>query len=349
MQVIVNQTESGVKNMDKKDTLKLIARIQHMCSNPILPTAYSESLSYIQQLACFSDKLNEVIERLNAFTGDYESYVQEQLKPFTERLTAMEEQLATVEGAVDTKISQLDGEVATAIKDNQSYVNSAVTDLRNEVNQTDSELRKYVDNNITNITNVVNVKLDAAIKQMETYVTGEISKQLSIIFEYIDKHNDDIKIWVTATLDKFLAVLPKNELVVINPITGVVDTLQNTLNAIANACKWNTLNCNEWDALQLTVDKFDAKVMTAYTIDWMSREKLLPHKWAYMYNPFSGLWVTIESVVNQLADFHKTEPTDGAITATDYDKAQLTAQAFDDLSMTAYMYDWHARRYIRVA
>ncbi len=335
--------------MDKKDTLNLIARIQHMCSNPILPTAYSESLSYIQQLACFSDKLNEVIERLNDFTSDYEGYVQEQLKPFTNRLTVMEERLDTVEAAVDAKIALLENDVATAIRDNQSYVNSAVTDLREYVDKTDKDLRTYVDTNIAKISVNVDVKLDTAIKQMETYVTGEISKQLSIIFAYIDDHNDDIKIWVTATLDKFLQDLPKNDIVVINPITGVVDTLQNTLNAIANACKWNSLNCNEWDALQLTVDEFDAKAMTAYTIDWSSREKLLPHKWAYMYSPFSGEWVTIESVVNQLADFHKTEPSDGAITAGDYDKAQLTAQAFDDLSMTAYMYDWHARRYIKVA
>lgn len=335
--------------METRDTLNFIARLQHMCSNPILPTAYSESLSYIQQLACFSDKLNEVIERLNEFTGDYESYVQEQLKPFTNRLSVMEARLNDVETAVDVKIAQLEQNVTTAIKDNQTYVNSTVTDLRDYVNNTDKELRTYVANSITDITANVDTKLDAAIKQMETYVTGEISKQLSIIFEYIDRHNDDLKVWVTATLDKFLQDLPKNDIIVINPITGVVDTLQNALNALANACKWNTLNCNEWDALQLTVNEFDSKLMTAYSVDWMSREKLLPHKWAYMYSPFSGLWVSIESVVNELANFHKASPVDGAITAEDYDKANLTAKAYDDLSITAYEYDWHARRYINVA
>lgn len=96
----------------------------------------------------FSDKLNEVIERLNEFTVNYEGYVQEQLKPFTNRLSAMEERLDTVEDAVDAKIAQLESEVATAIKDNQTYVNSTVTDLRTYVYQTDKDLRSYVDSNI---------------------------------------------------------------------------------------------------------------------------------------------------------------------------------------------------------
>lgn len=329
-------------------TLTAIERLQMLCSNPILPTAYSESLSYIQQLACFSDKLNEVIERLNEFTGDYESYVQEQLAPYNARLEKMESQLDTLADVVELKIKELETNVETAIKDNESYVNSTVSDLKNYVSKTDTKLRAYIDGKLLGITNKVDAELDAMYKQVQTYVTGEISKQLTVIFAYIDSHNDDLKIWVTAVLDEFLQKLPKNSVIVINPITGVVDTLQNALNAIANACKWNTLTVNEWDALRLTAEKFDTKLLSAYTIDWESREKLVPHKWAYMFSPFTGEFTTIESVINNLANFHK-EVVDGAISADTFDKAQLTAKGYDDLQLTAFTYDWHASKYITAA
>lgn len=330
-------------------TLTAIERLQVLCSNPILPTAYSESLSYIQQLACFSDKLNEVIERLNEFTTDYEGYVQEQLAPYNARLSSMETRLDTVEADVSTKIRQLTEDVETAIKDAESYVNVTVTESKQYVDNSVENLTKYVNENIGTIEDHVQTELDATIKKVETYVTGKISEQLTTIFKYIGEHNDDLKIWVTAVLDEFLQQLPKNSVLVINPITGVIDTLQNALNALANACKQNSLNCNEWDALLLTAEQFDNKIMTAYTIDWMSREKLLPHKWAYMYSPFNGQFVLMSTVINDLANFHKDDADVGAITAADYDAAQLTANAYEHLSMTAYEYDWHARRYIKVA
>lgn len=330
--------------------VNLIKRVHHICCNPILPTVYSDALSYMEQLCGFSTKLNEVIDRLNEFTGTYESYVQAQLAPYQKQLDALQTKVDGALDGVDKLVRDLENQVSTAIRDNQSYVNSVVAENRIYVDQQVANNKTYVDGQIAAINDKIDAQLQTIKDDVERYVTTMISKQLKEIFAYIDEHNEDIKIWVQLTLDKFLADLPEGGLIVINPITGVLDTLQNALNALANACKFGALNCEEWDGLHLTVDQFDGKMLTAYQIDWESKTILLPNKWAYMYSPFTGEWVTIASVVDRLADYHKTVvPEDGALTAAEYDSADLTAQAYDDLNLTAYEYDWHGKQYIHPA
>lgn len=62
----------------------------------------------------------------------------------------------------------------------------------------------------------------------------------------------------------------------------------------------------------------------------------------YMDSPFTGEFVPVQQVIYELASLHMT----GAITAGDYDAAELTAAAYDALDLTAYTYDWDASSYI---
>lgn len=58
----------------------------------------------------------------------------------------------------------------------------------------------------------------------------------------------------------------------------------------------------------------------------------------YMYSPFTGEYVSVETVIYELAAFHIT----GGIHAGDYDALALTAQAYDNYGMSAYTYDSNA-------
>lgn len=64
----------------------------------------------------------------------------------------------------------------------------------------------------------------------------------------------------------------------------------------------------------------------------------------HMYSPFTGEYVTLETVINELADFHLAN----AITAGDYDAVQITAGAYDALDLTAIEYDSNATAYIHL-
>lgn len=62
----------------------------------------------------------------------------------------------------------------------------------------------------------------------------------------------------------------------------------------------------------------------------------------YMYSPFTGLYVPVETVIQELASLHMAN----AITAGDYDAAEITAGAYDALELTAITYDSSADLYI---
>ena len=62
----------------------------------------------------------------------------------------------------------------------------------------------------------------------------------------------------------------------------------------------------------------------------------------YMDSPFTGERVPMQDVIYQLASMHMTD----ALTAAEYDAADLTASAYDALDLTAYQYDWHGSTYI---
>ena len=63
---------------------------------------------------------------------------------------------------------------------------------------------------------------------------------------------------------------------------------------------------------------------------------------ADMESPFTGETVPVQQVIYELASLHTTD----ALTAGEYDAAELSAAAYDALQLTAYQYDWNGSTYI---
>lgn len=59
-------------------------------------------------------------------------------------------------------------------------------------------------------------------------------------------------------------------------------------------------------------------------------------------NPMTGIVQPIQTVLNYMADLLRSD----ALTAQEYDAAQLTASAYDALQLTAYIYDNFGKNYI---
>lgn len=62
----------------------------------------------------------------------------------------------------------------------------------------------------------------------------------------------------------------------------------------------------------------------------------------YVDSPFTGEPITVQQAIYELASLHMTD----ALTAAEYDAADLTAAAYDALDLTAYAYDWNGKTYI---
>ena len=99
-----------------------------------------------------------------------------------------------------------------------------------------------------------------------------------------------------------------------------------------------------FDSMQNDMDEAfeDQNARISAVENRMSNLEQYTAEYLYMDSPFTGESVPVQEVIYQLASLHMT----GAITAGDYDAAELTASAYDALDLTAYTYDWDASSYI---
>lgn len=217
---------------------------------------------------------------------------------------------AQMDARFDTLKNELDAYIFSAVHEAVSDIIVDLGDLRNEILQ----LRSDTTREIIEITSLVNAN--------------------SII----------LKDYLNAKLEEFLHSLPDLENIIVwNPIKGKETTINQALSDLYTISRTDGLTAQEYDSIELTAEDYDNLELTAFEYDTYAKATL--GRWGiyknplyYMYSPFSGEYVPITSVINQLASFHM----DGAITAGDYDAKEITAGDYDALELTAYDYDFHA-------
>lgn len=126
---------------------------------------------------------------------------------------------------------------------------------------------------------------------------------------------------------------------VYNIVKGVKTDLVTLIYDVYDACRDNALTAYEFDVYGLTAGEFDALNFTALEFDTSAKALLLTGK---CRNPFTG---ELDTVCNILADMAQHTTTE-AITAGEFDAAELTADEFNALNLTAYLFDFYAKQFI---
>lgn len=314
---------------------------------PILPTVYSDTLSYMEQLSQFAHKLNELIDSYNTFAGQYENYVQEQLKPFVDRLNSFDTRLNTVVQEINDNFDIFKKEVNDEISDFKEETdakidtqNQLIADLRKDVNAEVKSLRTEMYEKLDAFQKEVYDKIEQDIIRFKTEITNLVSQQLMTLRKLIDQHDANVRLWVKTELDTFIAQLPKGQIIVTNPATGLADSLQQTLFDMYDYYRTDGLTARQYDDLEMTAEEYDNKGLTGYEYDFYSTRYLETDSRFYMYSPFTGLLVPISQIIYNLADLHKGE---NAFTADEYDEKEFTAEVYDNKELTAYEYDWKGK------
>lgn len=161
----------------------------------------------------------------------------------------------------------------------------------------------------------------------KNYTDTEIS-EISALFFAIT--ND-----LQAQIDALQWELPE----VYNIVKGVKTDLVTLVYDVYDACRDNALTAYDFDVMGLTATELDNLNFTAIEWDTQAKAKLLSGK---CRNPFTGEMDTVCNIIQQLA----LATTDQAITAAEYDAAELTAEEFNALNLTAYLYDFYAKQFI---
>lgn len=303
---------------------------------PILPTVFSESLSYLEQLSAFSKKLNELIESYNKFSGEYENYVQEQLQPYQSQIDELTNRFNSIVDEINNNIDMFKTETNAKI----DAQNEVITNFKNDTNAKIDSYKSEIFDSLDETKKEIYAHVEAEILRLKTDITTQVSLQLSFLRRLIDEHDKNVLSIVDEKLIEFLGKIPTGTQLVINPTNGTIDTLQATLYNMYDYYRVDGLTAQRYDDLGITEKEYDEQGLTAYEYDFYSARKLEIDDRFYMYDPFNGSIKLISRVVDELADIHKGN---SAFNAEEYDSLEVTAGRYDEQALTAYSYDWQGK------
>lgn len=217
----------------------------------VLPLVYDDSLSYIEVLSKFGDKLNEVIAIVNYQGDGIYGYIKEQLDIYQK--------------AWQAELQTAMQEMSQQISNNNQIINQRIDTLTNDLN-----------GQLTTFEGTVNQKLEdqsAAIAAMEAKVTRQIATVTALIAN-TDKANRD---WTLQQIDAAIANLPDDLPPVVDPTDGKLESVQIALNHMWDAMRENALTAQEYDDLELTAATYDAYNLTAVAYDRAGKLLLAPN------------------------------------------------------------------------
>lgn len=170
-------------------------------------------------------------------------------------------------------------------------------------------------------TNFHEMNLDFILKQVKQIPILEATNS-ELAGKYNDMYNklNELSELYDGFADEIRAELTAFEAQGVEYINAALDSMQNAINAefaVQNA---------RIALLETRLDNVEQSLIDAY----------------YMDSPFTGETVPMQQVIYELASLHMTD----ALTATEYDAADLTATAYEALDLTAYAYDWNGALYI---
>lgn len=220
-------------------------------------------------------------------------------------------------------------------------------------------LNKKVDDFEKEIDAAVKAGIDAAMVEYDAKIEAikadivAVNNALQALAETVTNFYDLSKSYT----DTQIVSLSELAFAAINDLQKQIDNLQWTLPEVYNVVKGyktdlvtliydvydagrvNALTAAEFDAMGLTATEFDGLNFTAYEFDTNAKARLIGNK---CRNPYTG---ELDTVCNVIADIAQ-HTSDYAITTAEFDAAELTADAFNALNLTAYLFDFYATQFI---
>lgn len=212
----------------------------------VLPAVYDESLSYLEQLAKLTYKVNETIDATNTLNDNVEA-LNDSVNELNDRVTAVEGEIDGFEAEINKRIAELE----LALK---QQINVAITDMQKQVDtklgEVDGKISE-LDRRVTEMEEYVRTTLDNLIRQFQELIQTEIDK----INELYQSFEDEMRKYVVDTVNELIADIPDlTTIYVIDPTTGKLAKVQDALIHVFEFNLYYALTCDEYNKLQLTCD-----------------------------------------------------------------------------------------------
>ena len=224
------------------------------------------------------------------------------------------------------EVAELEAEVENFRQEIADAVKAGIDAAMVEYDAKIVTINERIDNTNTRVDNLQTLVNDFA-DIAKAYTDSKVAALSELFFAI----TSDLQ----AQIDALQWELPE----VYNLVKGYKTDLVTCLYDIYDACRDHAMTAQEYDVYGLTATEWDDLNFTAFEYDTQSKERLILTKYR---NPFTGEMDELQDIIDALAQATTTE----AITAADYDAAELTAEEFNALNLTAHMYDYHAAEYI---
>lgn len=278
---------------------------------------FPHTRTYDSDLGWLIENVKKLVDSEGAFEEYVRSWIDQHEIDYSQllvRVDTIQNEMSNFQESMETRFEQLETELDAYI---YAEVHSAVSQIIVDLGEVRGE--------------IIQLRSDTTREIIE--VTGLIEANSIILKDYLN-----------ARFEQFLHDLPDLENVIVwNPIKGKETTINQALSDLYTISRTDGLTAEEYDSMELTAEDYDDLELTAFEYDTYAKATL--GRWGiyknplyYMYSPFTGEYVPITSVINQLASFHMDE----AITAGAYDAKEITAGDYDSLLLSAYDYDFHA-------
>ena len=275
---------------------------------------FPHTRTYDSDLGWLIKKMKELLDEYEILMN-WKAQHENEYTDLLRRVGYLERNINSFEAEIELRFNELKTELSEELF---NEIQGAFTQLQNELGTLENELLIF--------------RQDLARAIIELQASDVANRDYLI--EYIENR-----------LNQFILDIPDLTTInVYNPVKGRITSVQEAINDLYDIGRSDALTALEYDSLGLTAAEYDALDLTAYEYDtWgkllIQNSGYYRNPWHYMTSPFTGQYVRLEVVINELASLHK----DDALTASEYDALDLDAAYYDALDLTAYQYDWNGK------
>ena len=271
-------------------------------SMPVLPTVYSEELSYLEDISKIAYKIQEIIDYYNALEDTWRAYTDNKvadlknaLQPqitanreaienlnakFTKAITDEHEwaentianTIARFDGELNAEVNKLKVLIGVTQANSYEYTNFRINELKNELaNLTTVYVFNPVRGRITDVNTAINdlYSLWSELFGLSAFEYDALNLTAS---EYDGKYLSAIQYDIFGKL----LLYKDDRFYMFNPITGRYELIKEVVYKLAELHYGeNSYTCTEYDALDLTATVYDGKNVTAYNFDWNGKDYLV--------------------------------------------------------------------------
>lgn len=263
----------------------------------------------VPNVSNYDSDLRELLHYYEQLVGAYSQIVS--------GVEELESSFEALQSSVDNFMRSVDQLV-------QEYVNEATAPMWDELASVSDTLDRLH-------------QMDLQLIQLMDQKDARIYQEL---FELISRNIGDVLV-ITSDLQQQIDDLEFTLPDVFNPAAGYETSIAQALMDLWDALRSGAYTAESWDINGATAAELDALEHTALWWDTEGGTFIDPP--GICRNPLTGIY---EPICKILQDLAAVATGDLGLTATEYDAADLTANVYEDLNLSAYQYDFMGSMYI---